>query len=132
MSEKNNTIHLVKDGDSLLAVACGIKVRDGMEAHFEAGMVTCGACKKTKMYKELVEAERKDREYPLINVNTQTEVYNWTEILMGAKVVGVMESGVDVSKVVALKLEKDKKFYWVDKMDVGKKDVEEISEVKKD
>jgi len=53
---KHDTIHLVKDGDSMFglnSVACGIKCTDGMVGHFDPSMVTCGACKRTKLFKEM-------------------------------------------------------------------------------
>lgn len=113
----SETIHLVKDGDTffgLRSVQCGIKVYDGMQAHLSASMVTCGVCKRTNEYKRLMEEERKDREYPLIDVNKTYDYHAWADELQGAKVVGVMEQGTGVTKVIALKLEKDKKFYWID------------------
>lgn len=49
--------HLVKSGDSLFgmsSIACGIKLTPGMVGYLEADKVTCGVCKRTKLYKDLM------------------------------------------------------------------------------
>jgi hypothetical protein len=49
--------HLVKSGDSLFgmqSIACGIKLTPGMVGYLEPDKVTCGVCKRTKLYKELI------------------------------------------------------------------------------
>jgi len=58
---KEPTVHLVSQGDSLglttIKVACGVKPAMKSEGYFgwdgTIHRITCGACKKTKLYREL-------------------------------------------------------------------------------
>lgn len=59
---KEKIYHLVVSGDSLTGmneVACGIKPSEGMVGYFEASKTTCGACKRTKIYKQFLEEEKR-------------------------------------------------------------------------
>jgi len=117
MSEE--IIHLVASGDSLGITktmwACG-EPKQGEKGNFGFPetfyQINCEKCKKTKLYKEQKLAVKKEKEYPLVDVHKASDYHDWTEELRGATVVGVMEGGVKSTKPIALKLEKDKKFYW--------------------
>jgi len=60
---KKDTYHLIEQGDSLgmspTVFACHIKPTNGMQGYFgfdgTLHRVTCGVCKKTKLYKKIKE-----------------------------------------------------------------------------